>query len=162
MNKLRGTLIYLFVAFVCLASGVQAQSTSGSGTESWGGYNWQVDQAPVTTTLNSTFSFNTTAPGLVQITVPISRAMTIHEVHGNITLATWGSGNNGSIIAEFRDIHTLNVIAAVKLQQFGQGSINLPISGTFPTPFTTTTTMQLQFDVDIPVPQTVTFGLVIN
>lgn len=116
----------------------------------------------MTTTLNSTFSFNT-LPGLVQVPVSLHNATTVHEVHGNITLAVWqaaGSCGNGSIIAELRD-QNVNVIAAVKLQQWGQAAINVPISGTFSVPLSVTS-LQLQLYVDLCGPQTVTLGLVMN
>jgi hypothetical protein len=123
-----------------------------------------VDQGTVTTTLTSTISIGTIpTPNPAQpIAVNIHNSTVVHEVHGNITLAVWQSGScgNGSVIVQLRD-QNLNVIAGVKLQVFGVGSSNLPISGTFPTPLTVTS-LQLQVFADECGAQTVTAALVMN
>lgn len=155
-------LAFVFVIVFAFAGITQAQtSTTGSATTSWGGWNWQVDRAAITTTITGTASFNT-PPGLVQIPVNIASSATVHEVHGNMSLATWQSGTcgNGSIIAQIRDQNG-NAIAAVKLQQFGQGSTNVPINGTFTTPLSVTS-LQIQYFVDLCGPQTVSFSLVMS
>ena len=147
--------------FFVSAAQAQVTSTSASATTSWGGWNWQADRAPITTTVTGTGNFNT-PPGLVQIPVTLASGTTVHEVHGNFALATWQSGTcgNGSIIAQLRDQNG-NAIAAVKLQQFGPGTTNVPINGTFSTPFTVTS-LQIQYFVDLCGPQTVSFSLVMN
>jgi hypothetical protein len=156
-------LVLGLAAALVFASAAQAQvaSTSGSASTSWGGWNWQADRAPITTTVTGSASFNT-PPGLVQIPVTLASGTTVHEVHGNFTLATWQSGTcgNGSIIAQLRD-QSGNAIAAVKLQQFGPGTTNVPINGTFSTPFSVTS-LQIQYFVDLCGAQTVSFSLVMS
>jgi hypothetical protein len=164
MSKLmRVQFVVVFAMTVMFAAGAQAQvsSTSGSAATSWGGWNWQADRAPVTTTVTGTGSFNT-PPGLVQIPVTIASGTTVHEVHGNFTLATWQSGScgNGSIIAQLLDQNN-NAIAAVKLQQFGPGTTNVPINGTFSTPLSVGS-FTIQYFVDLCGPQTVSFSLVMS
>jgi hypothetical protein len=155
------------VAAVILAASVNAHaqgSTSGSGNISYGGYNWQVDQATSTSTFTATVSIGTipNPNPAQQIPVNIHNSTTVHEVHGNISLAVWQSGTcgNGSVIVQLRD-NNLNVIAGAKLQQFGVGSANLPISGTFPTPLTVKS-LQLQVFADECGAQTISAGLVMN
>jgi hypothetical protein len=120
-----------------------------------------VDQAPVTTTIVANLGFST-PPGLVQIPVNIPGPTTVHEVHGNITLVVWqgGSCNNGSIIAQLRDQHG-NVVAGVKLQQFGPATTNVPIVGTFSSPLSVTS-LQLQLFVDLCGAQNVAMSLVMS
>jgi hypothetical protein len=139
----------------------QISSTSGSASTSWGGYNWQVDRAPITALIGATASFST-PPGLVQIPITIASPVTVHEVHGNMTLVTNQSGTcgNGSIIAQLLD-QSGNAIAAVKLQQFGIGSTNVPITGTFTTPLSVTS-FTIQYYVDLCGSQVVTFSLVVS
>lgn len=154
--------LVLAVSLVFAATAqAQVSSTTGNAATSWGGWNWQADRAPVTTTLTGTGSFST-PPGLVQIPVTLASSTTVHEVHGNFTLATWQSGTcgNGSIIAQVLD-QSGNAIAAVKLQQFGVGSTNVPINGTFTTPLSVTS-LQIQYFVDLCGPQTVVFSLVMS
>jgi hypothetical protein len=151
----------LVVFMSAISVHAQVTSTSGSASTSWGGYNWQVDRAPITATIGATATFNT-PPGLVQIPVTIASPVTVHEVHGNMTLATNQSGTcgTGSIIAQVLDQHA-NVIAAVKLQQFGIGSTNVPIEGTFTTPLSVTS-LTVQYYVDLCGSQVVTFELTVS
>ena len=160
--KTRVAICFLSIAIMpFFSTRAHAQSTSGSATTSWGNYGWQVDQAPVTTTFTSIAGFNT-PPGLVQIPVSLSHATTVHEVHGNFSLATWAGGTcgNGSIIAQVLD-QNLNAIAAMKLQVFGPGTTNVPITGTFTTPLPVTSLL-LQYFVDLCGAQTVSVSLVMN
>ena len=155
-------LAIVLAVFISAASmHAQVTSTSGSATTSWGAYNWQVDRAPHTAVIGATANFST-PPGLVQIPITVASPITIHEVHGNMTLVTNQSGTcgNGSIIAQVLD-QSGNAIAAVKLQQFGIGSTNVPIEGTFATPFTASSFL-LQYYVDLCGSQVVTFSLAIN
>lgn len=155
--------VFLITVVFLPATHAYAQvSTSGSATTSWGSYSWQVDQAPVTTTITSTFGFST-PPGLVQIPVNIPAATTVHEVHGNITIIAWQGGstcNQASIIGELRDQNG-NVVAGVKLQQFGPASANVPIVGTFSTPLSVAS-LQLQLFVDLCGAQTLSMALVMS
>jgi len=121
-----------------------------------------VDQATVTTTINAEAGFNT-PPGIpVQVAVNLPAGTTIHEIHGNFSLAVWqgGSCGNGSIIAQLRDQNG-NALAAVKLQQFGPSTVNVPISGTFSTGVAITS-LQIQYFVDLCGAQTVDLSLVMN
>ena len=156
------------IAIVCavamifaISANAQVTSTTNSASFSWGGWGWQADRAPITLTLTGTGSFNT-PPGLVQIPVNIASGITVHEIHGNFALATWQGGTcgKGSIIAQIRD-QLGNALAAVKLQQFGVGSSNVPINGTFATPVSVTA-LQIQFFVDLCGPQTVQFAFSMN
>lgn len=164
--QFRKTLVYSIAIMVMAATStyVHAQSTGGSGSISYGGYNWQVDQAPTTTTFTSTVSISTIpSPNPAQaIGVNISHSTTVHEVHGTISLAVWQSGScgNGSVIVQLRD-QNLNVIAGAKLQVFGVGSTNLPVSGTFSTPLSVTS-LQLQVFADMCGAQTISAALVMN
>ena len=69
-------------------------------------------------------------------------------------------GPNGSIIAQLVDQNN-NAIAAVKLQQFGPGTTNVPINGTFSAPLSVTS-FTIQYFVDLCGPQTVAFSLVMS
>lgn len=163
----RRTVVYLLVMAVTLGASLAAHaqgSTTGSGSITYGSYGWQVDQATATTTLTSQFNIGTipNPNPAQQVAVNIHNSTVVHEVHGNISLAVWQSGTcgNGSVIVELRD-QNLNVIAGAKLQVFGVGSSNLPISGTFPTPLTVTS-LQLQVFADECGNQTLSVGLVMN
>ena len=163
LTKLRTRILFLTLAAAALlCTGADAQKpTSGSATKPWGAYNWQVDQGTKTTTITAEATFNT-PPGLVQITVPIPGPMTVHEVHGNCSLAVpqGGSKGNGSILEEVRD-QSGNALVAVKLEQFGPSTTNVPITGTFPNGLPVTS-LQLQFFVDEPGTQIVTVSLVMS
>lgn len=164
----------LFVVAIMTALGAHANaqvtSTTGSGTTSFGNYSWQVDRAPVTTTLSAVAGFSSPPPGgffqppLVNVASPF----TVHEVHGTFSLVTFNtfdpnnssSCGNGSIVAQVLDQNG-NAIAAVKLQVLGPGTTNVPITGTFTTPLSVSQ-LALQYDVDLCGPQTVTFSLVMS
>jgi hypothetical protein len=168
-TKARVTVFFFAIAVTGFLGGkaqAQVSSTTGSATTAWGNYSWQLDQAPVTTTITAIAGFNT-PPGLVQIPVSLPAGTTIHEVHGNFSLATWsawdgssGSCGNGSIIAQLRDQNG-NAIAAVKLNVLGTGTTNIPITGTFTTPLSVTS-LQIQYFVDLCGAQTVSFTLVMS
>ncbi len=155
------------LAFLLLAtvSYVHAQgNTGGSGSITYGGYNWEVDQATTTTLFLYTLNISTIPnPNPAQIIpVNIHNSTIVHEVHGNISLAVWQSGScgNGLVIVQLRDQNG-NVIAGVKLHQFGVGSTNLPISGTFPNPISISSFQVLVF-ADQCGPQTISAALVMN
>ena len=171
MSKLfKAQLVILLAAAVFLGLQAQAQvtSTTGSGTTSFGNFSWQVDRAPITTTLNATAGFNTPPPGnLFTTNVNVASPFTIHEIHGTFTLVTWNawtgsqsSCGNGSIIVQVIDQNG-NAIASIKLQVLGPNTTNVPIEGTFSTPLSVTA-MQLQFNVDQCGPQTISLALVMS
>jgi hypothetical protein len=149
--------ILIFAAMMLSSRTAAAQSIADSGltcpSSGTGPYNWQLDQAPLTTTFASETGF-CTGIGFFQIpesgkqTITFPAARTIHEVHGNYAFAVWNGGtcNNGSIIAKILDQNG-NQIASVKLQQFGVATVNLPINATFPTGLTVTSLTE-QFYVD--------------
>src|SRR6185437_9222685 len=158
--------VLLATLFLTLGTMAHAQISSTSGSGSLGpnptfcpsgensGWNWQVDQAPVTTTVTSQAGFNLpqgAAPCLLQISVNIPHSTTIHEVHGNISLTTFnsfsGGCGNGSAVAQLRDLSTGNVIASMKLGVLGPNSTNVPISATFATPLSIAS-FQFQYSVD--------------
>jgi hypothetical protein len=158
----------VIAAVVSLGAKANAQvsSTTGSATTSWGNFLWQVDRAPVTTSITAVAGFNT-PPNLFSTPVNVASPFTVHEVHGNFTLVTWPAWNgnnsscgNGSIIAQLRD-QSNNTIAAVKLQVLGTGTTNVPITGTFSTPLSVTS-LQLVYFVDLCGAQTVSFALVMS
>lgn len=156
-------------AVIMLASS-HATAQSGSGftcPPSSGPYNWQLDQAPLTTTFSSETGF-CTGIGFFQIpeagktTITLPAARTIHEVHGNYALAVWngGSCNVGSIIAKILDQNG-DQIASVKLEQFGVATINVPFNATFPSGLTVTSLTQ-QFYADQCPTLTFSWSLVMN
>jgi hypothetical protein len=118
------------VAMVLFGSGAYAQSsTSGSGSASFGAYNWQVDQG--TTVTNFVGTVNATAPANPeqQIQISIPAATTIKEVHGNITLTVPNSGTDAFVIVELLDGHG-NEFVSAELSLYGPGSVTLPVSAT--------------------------------
>jgi N-methylhydantoinase B/oxoprolinase/acetone carboxylase alpha subunit len=174
---------------VCPAAYAQVHTTSGSGTVPTtvsgvsASYNWQVDQTGTTTTLSSTFNIpaplcwttaTVTCANYVQVPVSISyngsgglATTTVHAVQGSISLAAWPEGsecssNQAVAIPELRTVPNLNDVAAVKLQQFPQGTANVPISGTFSTPLSGLTAFQLQVLNDVGCQETLTIQLVMN
>lgn len=151
-------------------SGSQTCFNAGSPVGSFN-YNWQVDQAPLTTTVTSTAGVNMSVDNvgcLLQIPpITLPAAITIHEVHGNFSLTTWNtystSGNTcavGSVIAQLRD-SAGNAIAAAKMQVLGPGTTNVPINATFATPLSASSVAIIYF-ADRCGPQTITFTLVMN
>jgi hypothetical protein len=166
-------LLFAIAIVICLGGRANAQvtSTSGSGTTSFGNFSWQVDRAPITTTINAVAGFNTPPPGppagLFTTPVSVASPFTLHELHGNFALATWPTWNgnpsscgNGSIIAQVLDQNG-NTLAAVKLQVLGPSTTNVPIEGTFSTPLSITS-LTLQYDVDLCGAQTVSLALVMS
>ena len=162
------TLLLVIATVVSLGAqaGAQVSSTTGSGTTSWGNFLWQVDRAPVTTTITAVAGFFTPS-NFFSTTANVASPFTVHEVHGNFALVTWptwtgdaSSCGNGSIIAQLRDQNN-NTIAAVKLQVLGPGTTNVPITGTFGTPLSVTE-LHLSYFVDLCGAQTVSFSLVMS
>jgi hypothetical protein len=167
----------ILIVTILLCRPVIAQKgLSGSGTRSWGRYSWYVTQATATTiVLNATF--NTPPDGVdipsaatapttpTPITLPA--ATTVHEVHGNITLTVPEGATpkgstpvNGSIIAQLVGPDN-NVIASVKMQQFGPGIATLPISGAFSTALSVSS-LYVAFYVDLPAVQIVHMSLTMD
>jgi len=153
-GKLRVSVLFLMVTTILLM-GVQARaqvtSTSGSGTMSFGNFSWQVDRAPITTTLNAVAGFNTQPPGnFFQFSPTAASAFTVHEVHGTFSITEWttfsSSCGNGSDIVQVLDQNG-NAIASVKLQALGPGTANVPIEGTFSTPLSVSS-LTIQYNDD--------------
>lgn len=158
-------LAEILVVAVLLCRPVIAQTgSSGSGTTSWGNYSWQVTQTTATTIVVDA-TFNTppgnayVPPAAPQQPILLPAATTVHEVHGNITLAVPGSGN-GSILAQLKD-QANTCIAAVKMQQTGSGVATLPISGSFPTPLSVSR-IYVEFFVDEAAVQIVYMSLTMD
>jgi hypothetical protein len=166
----------LIVTMLLCRPVIAQKGLSGSGTRSWGSYTWQVTQATATTfVLNATFK---TPPDGVDIpsaaTAPrkpmpitLPAATRVHEVHGKITLTvpesatpTGSTPMNGSIIAQLVGPDN-NVIASVKMQQFGPGIATLPISGTFSTALSVSS-LYVVFYVDLPGVQIVNMSLTMD
>lgn len=161
-------LLGVIAVTILLSSTAVAQSDSGfTCPPSSGPYNWQLDQAPLTTTFVSETGF-CTGIGFFQIpqsghpTITLPSARTIHEVHGNYAFAVWNGGtcNNGSIIAKLLDQNG-NEIASVKLEQFGVATVNVPFNATFPTGLTVTSLTE-QFYADQCPTLTFSWSLVMN
>ena len=180
MNTRLKVLLVVLVVSLALgtAAHAQASSTSGSGaagisqicpTGEGGGWSWQADQAPVTTTVTGQAAFNLpqnpVAGCLVQVPVTLTHGTTVHEVHGNMSVTAFnsfsGGCGNGSVVVQLRDATTLNVIAAMKLGVLGPNSTNVPITATLPTPLTVSA-FQFQFFVDLCGPQTISLSLVMS
>jgi hypothetical protein len=162
----------LFMMLILMTASIHASaqvaSTHDSLTNSFGSFTYQVDRAPITTTLSATAGFNS-PPGFLQPFTPVNVAspFTVHEVHGTFSLVTFnafdgtnGSCGNGSVVAQVLDQNG-NAIAAVKLQVLGPGTTNVPITGTFVTPLSVSS-LFLQYDVDLCGPQTITISLVMS
>lgn len=170
MNATLKTFLTMLVLLACGAMAeAQISSTTGSGSVACqnGGFNWQVDQAPITTTVTGQASFNMGSNGgcLVQVSVNIPHGTTVHEVHGNMSLTTFnsfsGGCGNGSAVAQLRDLSTGNVIASMKLGVLGPNSANVPISASFATPLSVSS-FQFQYFVDVCGPQTINVSLVMS
>jgi hypothetical protein len=172
LSRVRAAGFALAFAVIMLASShAAAQSIADSGltcpSSNSGPYNWQLDQAPLTTTFSSETGF-CTGIGFFQIpeaghqTITLPAARTIHEVHGNYALAVWNGGtcNVGSIIAKILDQNG-DQIASVKLEQFGVATINVPFNATFPSGLTVTSLTQ-QFYADQCPTLTFSWSLVMN
>jgi len=150
-------VVLMFAVIVLVSHHAAAQSIGDSGltcpSSGNGPYNWQLDQAPLTTTFASETGF-CTGIGFFQIpeaghqTITLPAARTIHEVHGNYAFAVWNGGtcSNGSIIAKILNQNG-DQIASVKLEQFGVATINVPFNATFPSGLTVTSLTE-QFYAD--------------
>jgi hypothetical protein len=174
----------IFVVALLLCSPILAQTgSSGSGTPTWGSYSWQVTQvANETTTIvvDATFPGNPTNPGgayvptkltssgytYSAITLPAGTQL-VHEVHGNITLTVPQNATpagktpmNGSIVAMLKG-NDNNVIASVKMQQFGPGIATVPISGKFYNALSVTN-VYVALDVDEPGEQILYISLTMD
>jgi hypothetical protein len=140
---LRTKLIFVFIALAVCCTSVKAQTSICSNTcsspvvhESWGYYQWQVDQGTLTTTLKTETGYSTAPPGggFSTGTFNLLAARTIHEIHGMVAFTVWSGGSCGvgSIIAEVHD-QAGNTIASVWLENLTTNSvIDIPIKGTFP------------------------------
>jgi hypothetical protein len=160
LTKRQCTSACMFAVALLLSRPAIAQNgTSGSGNPTWGNYSWQVTQASATTVVfNATFN---TPSGYVSIPLTIpSTPITVHEVHGNITLTVPGSGTNGSIIAQLIGSGN-NVIASVKMQQSGPRIATVPISGKFYNALPASN-LFVAFDVDEPGEQIVYISLTMD
>lgn len=151
--------VFVAAAFLTSCALTAPQSTIGSNNRPWGSYSWQLDQATsgLTFTADATFK---TPPGLVQIPVSISRALTIRHIQGSVSLSVPTAGVNGSIIAVLRD-QDGNAIAAVKMQQFGDATGTVPIDATLASGLPVTS-LQLLYYVDMPGTQIVHMSFVMN
>ena len=85
----------------------------------------------------------------------------IHEVHGNVTITGVGASTDTSIIAELRTDKG-DIIVSVKLDYIGNGTLTVPISGTFSTPLQVTSNLSWNCYVDNPGNQAVNMALVMN
>jgi hypothetical protein len=170
LRKQLPALLFMILTLVTasIPASAQVSSTSGSTTTSFGSFTYQVDRAPITTTLSAYAGFNS-PPGFFApwTSLNVASPFTVHEVHGTFSLVTFnafdgttGSCGNGSVVAQVLDQNG-NAIAAVKLQVLGPGTTNVPITGTFVTPLSVSS-LVLQYDVDLCGPQTITLSLVMS
>lgn len=143
--KVVAVLVLIVAAFtLCFRASGQVLSTSSSTVNtSWGYYIWQADFGGATTSLMSEIGFSKSA-GTVQIPVTLPAAVTIQELHGDVSFTVWKASGcaNGSALAQVRD-QDGNVLATVNLAGRVPSSITLPISTTFAAP-THITALQLQ------------------
>lgn len=166
-------VVRLRLVFLCLtvlamsfytATASAQNSTSGSGTEPNNvAYQWQVDQGTVTTTFKGVATFNLPAGKNSGSPVPINlhNGTMIHEVHGNVTITGVGASTDTSIIVELRT-DTGNTIMSVKLDFLGNGTLTVPISGTFATPLQVNSQLSWDWYVDNPGNQAINMALVMN
>ncbi len=137
-------LIIAAASVFCFRVAAQVCSTS-SGTvhTSWGYYMWQADFGGATTDFMSETGFSK-SPGMVQIPVSVPAAVTIQEIHGDVSFTIWHAGgcSSGSVIAQIRDQEG-NVLATVNLVGGSSSNINVPISARFGTPIHITS-LQMQ------------------
>jgi hypothetical protein len=169
----------LGIAITVCPKAFAQHSTSGSGSLNNGGaYNWQVDQTGTTTTLGATLNMPAplceTSGQLCYVQIPVTiyyngsggtSTTTIHSVQGTISLSAWPEGSQCSqavAIAEVRTVPYLNVVAAVKLQQFPQGTANVPISATLSTPLSGVTQFQVQVLNDVGCQEALAIQLTMN
>lgn len=130
------TLVALLVSiFSCFNVAAQVSSTHSDTVHTpWGYYIWQADFGGATTMLLGEIGFKKSA-GLTQIPVNMPAAVTVQEMHGNVSLTIWGASGcgSGSAIAQIRD-QDGNALASVNLIGRSSSNINVPISATFGTP----------------------------
>jgi hypothetical protein len=117
---------------------ISKSGACGNIFPSWGYYSWQVSPGGVTNTLLSEMGITgPTSPGVISIPVTIptrTSGTTVHEVHGNISLAVWSAScGHGSVTAQVRD-QSGNTIAGVDLIGLSLSSHNVPITATLKTP----------------------------
>jgi hypothetical protein len=118
---------------------------------SFGNFSWQIDRAPITTTLNAVAGFNTQPPNnFFQVQTNQASAFTVHEVHGTLSITEFtsytGTCGQGSDIVQVLDQNS-NAIISIKLQVLGPGTANIPIEGTFSTPLSVSQ-MFIQYNND--------------
>lgn len=144
--KITTALATAVVAVVfCLRAAAQVVPSTSSGTvnTSWGYYIWQADYGGVTTSFMSETGFSKSA-GTVQIPVTLPAAVTIGELHGDVSFTVWRASScpNGSAVAQVRDQYG-NILSTVNLTGRVPSTISLPISAKFGTPIHITA-LQLQ------------------
>lgn len=146
----------------CLRAAGQVLST-GSGTVNtpWGYYIWQADYGGETTALLSETGISKPA-GIVRTPVTIPAAVTIDEVHGDVSFTIWKAAgcSNGSAVAQVQD-QDGDVLATVSLTGRSPSSTTLPISTKFGSP-RHITALQLQTSTAQCSAVTVSWSLVMS
>lgn len=127
----------MFVAalvFCFRAAGQVLSTDSGTVNTSWGYYIWQADYGGETTALLSETGISKPA-GVVRTPVTIPAAVTIDELHGDVSFTIWKAAGcrNGSAVAQVLD-QDGNVLATVSLTERSPSSTTLPISTKFGSP----------------------------
>lgn len=134
--KIATVLAITVAAFVfCFQAAGQVPSTSsGTVNTPWGYYIWQADYGGATTSFMSESGFSTSA-GTVQIPVTLPAAVTIGELHGDVSFTVWKASGcpNGSAVAQVRD-QDGDILSTVNLTGRVPSSITLPISTKFGSP----------------------------
>lgn len=120
--------------FCFQAKGHVLSTSSDTVRTSWGYYIWQADYGGETTALVSETGISTSA-GTVQTPVTIPAAVTIDELHGDVSFTIWKAAgcSNGSAVAQVRD-QDGNVLATVNLSGRSPSSTTVPISTKFGSP----------------------------
>ncbi|MGH9735639.1 MAG: hypothetical protein ACRD8A_13745 [Candidatus Acidiferrales bacterium] len=136
INKIATATVMIVAALVfCIRAAGQVLTTSSSTVHTpWGYYIWQADYGGETTALLSETGFSKFA-GTVRTPVTIPAAVTIDEVHGDVSFTIWKAAgcSNGSAVAQVRD-QDGNVLASVNLTGRAPSSTTLPISTKFGSP----------------------------
>lgn len=161
--KIAAVAAMIVAAFVfCFRAAGRVLSTdSGTVQTSWGYYVWQADYGGATTSLVSETGISKPA-GTIQTPVTIPAAVTIEEVHGDVSFAVWQAPgcSNGSVVAQVRD-QDGNVLATVNVTGRSHSSTTVPISATFESP-RHITALQLQTSTAQCSALTVSWSLVMS
>lgn len=149
------------LVFCFRAAGHVLSTDSGPVQKSWGYYVWQADYGGPTTSLVSETGISKAA-GSVGIPITIPAAVTIGEVHGDVSFTVWQapSCSNGSVVAQVRD-QDGNVLATATLTGRSPSSTTRPISVTFESP-RHITALQLQTSTAQCSALTVSWSLVMS